>query len=208
MCNRFTLSIILFLSSTIAQAQSKFLLLLGPSGVGKSTIIKRLKELDNRFEYISPLTTRPLRDGEKDKIHVSLEEIHKLDCEGKLLTINNIYGTYYATPKQNIDLALSSNRFPVLDWPAQKMDIMLMTYPTDLFVVYIAPENNDELLRRLSLDNRDINGQRYSAGKDELEKFYLGSYDSFIDIKIVNAQGNIDEIAHLIYQAYCNAIQG
>ena len=43
----------------------KFLLLLGVSGVGKSTIIRKLLAMDERFVYISPYITRQLREGER-----------------------------------------------------------------------------------------------------------------------------------------------
>ncbi|MBU4010588.1 MAG: guanylate kinase, partial [Proteobacteria bacterium] len=61
---------------------SKFLLLLGVSGVGKSTLIRELKRLDERFIYISPYMTRPLREGESDKIEVSNEEMDLMISKG------------------------------------------------------------------------------------------------------------------------------
>ncbi|MBI2459148.1 MAG: hypothetical protein HYV53_01175 [Parcubacteria group bacterium] len=57
---------------------SKFLLLLGPSGVGKSAIIDELSKFDNRFVYISPYMTRPLRLGEKNKVAVSDEQMDEM----------------------------------------------------------------------------------------------------------------------------------
>lgn len=198
--------LVILMFQGVVLAQSKFLLLLGPSGVGKSTIIRHLKAFDRRFEYVTPMTTRQLREGEKDKVHIPLEEMRQLEAEGRLLTINNIYGTYYATPKSIIDTALDEERFPVLDWPVQKMEIMRTTYPDQLFVVYVAPENTDELLRRLALDNRDTNGQRYALGKDELEHLHAGDYNSFIDLHVVNAQGHSEAVARTIYEAYCSAL--
>ncbi|HBD04983.1 TPA: hypothetical protein DCZ32_00830, partial [Candidatus Uhrbacteria bacterium] len=57
---------------------SKLLLLLGPSGVGKSAIIDELSKLDSRFVYISPYMTRPLRQGERNKIAVSDEQMDEM----------------------------------------------------------------------------------------------------------------------------------
>jgi len=48
------------------------------SGVGKSCIIEELIKIDDRFTYISPYVTRPLRDGEKNKIHISGEEMDEM----------------------------------------------------------------------------------------------------------------------------------
>lgn len=182
--------------------EGKFLLLLGPSGVGKSTIIRHLSEMDSRFVYVSPYTTRDLRPGEKDKVHVSLEKIEHLEKTGKLLTINKIYGIYYATPKDTIDLALASGKFPILDWPVDKMEVMLKNYKGKLFAVYVEPDSLDELQWRLSQDGRDKEGKRFSAGKEELHKYYLGEFDEVINLKILNKQGADKEVAAKIYHGF------
>lgn len=186
----------------VVSIESKFVLLMGPSGAGKSTIIRHLKELDSRFEYVVPLTTRPLRDGEKDKIHVELDEIYSLDAQGKLLTINNIYGIYYATPKYLIDDALAQGKFPILDWPIDKLFLMDNVYGEQLYKIYIEPENVQELKKRLLADNRDVNGQRYMAGLAEMEDLYAGYYDHAIDLRVINAHGYAKEIAELIYKHF------
>jgi guanylate kinase len=190
----------LFLSFSLAAAESKFILLLGPSGVGKSTIIGHLRYADPRFVYISPYTTRELRPGETDKIHVELETIQRLQEEEKLLTVNEIYGIFYATPKETIDLSLAEGKFPILDWPVEKMDVMLSHYEDQLFVIYIEPENLQVLQERLAHDGRDRDGKRFAAGKEELQNYYEGKYDHLIDIKIINQDGGDKEVATMIYQ--------
>jgi guanylate kinase len=194
----------MFLTTSINAEEGKFFLLLGPSGSGKSTIIEYLKEMDARFIYVSPYTTRTLREGETDKIHVSLEQIKQMQIENKLLTVNNIYGIYYATPKDVIDNALSSGLFPILDWPADKMDIMLNYYSDHLKIIYIEPENLQELERRLATDGRDKDGQRFAKGKEELENYASGIYDNFIDLKIVNTEGEAQKQATTIYKYFVN----
>jgi len=67
---------------------TKFLLLLGVSGVGKSTIIEALRKIDNRFVYISPYITRMLRDGEKDKIFVADSAMDETNKRGEFLVVN------------------------------------------------------------------------------------------------------------------------
>lgn len=196
----------LLLASALSANEGVFLLLLGPSGVGKSTIIEQLQEMDSRFEYISPFVTRPLRPGESSKIHVSEEELWSRQSKGEILTVNQIYGIYYATPKSTIDHALEKEHFPVLDWPADKMQIMLQTYGDRLFVVYLEPDSIEELQRRLELDGRDKDGQRFARGKEELERYWEGKYDAFIDMKAANSRGNSQQIAKLIYERMMDMI--
>ncbi len=186
--------------SLTLSAEGKFVLLLGPSGAGKSTIIRHLSEMDSRFVYVSPYITRDLRPGETDKIHVDIETIKQLEEEGRLLTVNEIYGIYYATPKDVIDLAMVQDMFPILDWPVDKMSLMLENYKGKLFTVYVEPESLVELEQRLAKDGRDENGKRFSAGQVELEKYHSGIFDQFIDVKIINKNGEDKKVAQMIYQ--------
>lgn len=195
---------VIFFASTLSAEEGKFFLLLGPSGCGKSTIIHHLQEIDSRFQYISPYTTRELREGETDKIHVSLGDIQRMDSENKLLTVNNIYGIYYATPKDVIDNALSCGLFPILDWPVDKIDLMINHYPNHLHVIYIEPESLEELALRLAKDGRDKDGQRFAKGQLELENYASGLYDPFIDLKILNEAGQAKEQAFKIYKHFVN----
>ncbi len=189
------------------QVQGKFLLLMGPSGAGKSTIIRNLKKLDQRFEYVTPLTTRELRANEQDKIHVSLAEMYKLEQAGQLLTINNIYGLYYATPKHVIDDSLAQGKFPILDWPIDKLEIMEKIYGSQLYKVYIQPDDLAELKRRLLQDNRDKDGLRYAAGVLEIEHAGAGKYDQFVDLKLINKKDCDEEIAQYIYTNFMAALK-
>lgn len=192
---------------SISSASSKFLLLMGPSGTGKSTIINHLKNRDNRFVYVAPFTTRELRPGEQDKVHIGFDELETLRESGALLAINNIYGIYYATPKHIIDQALTNDQFPVLDWPIDKIDIMKSFYGEQLYLVYVEPDDINELARRLSLDTRDKDGKRYQAGKEEIDNLLSGKYDRLVDLRIVNAKGHDLEVAEEIYLNFLKSLE-
>lgn len=181
---------------------SKFLLLLGPSGVGKSMIIQELIKLDNRFTYISPYITRSLRDGEKDKISVSDLEIDNMNERGELLVINPLYGIRYATPRKPIIKALSEELFPVLDWPIDRMHIMIKAFPEKLYSVYIIPPSIEILSQRLSKDKRDLNGDRLESARIELEQFWSHKYVGMYDIDIVSKENDIPNLANFIYISY------
>jgi len=66
---------------------SKFLLVLGVSGAGKSVIIRELLKLDSRFRYISPFVTRPLRAGEIDKVHMDEAEMLERYKRGEFVVV-------------------------------------------------------------------------------------------------------------------------
>jgi len=181
---------------------SKFLLLLGPSGAGKSTIIHELRDLDSRFIYISPYITRPLREGEKDKISITDEVMDTMDGKGEFLIINNLYDIRYATPRLPIIEAMEQKNFPILDWPISKMDIMTQAFPEDLLTVYIAPPTIEELRHRIKKDGRDTDGSRFRDAKAELKRYWAGEFDNYCDLKIVNQTGQTIEISQKIYSIY------
>lgn len=182
---------------------SKFLLLLGPSGVGKSTIIEELIRIDERFTYISPYMTRNLRNGEKNKIPISDEEMNILWNKGELLVINTLYDDIrYATPRVPILQALKKNRFPVLDWPISRIQIMKESFLDQLYLVYISPTSINVLKDRLDKDDRDIDGKRLKSACIELQAYWSHEYDSIFDLAIISEENQINKIAHTIYVNY------
>lgn len=186
-------------------SNQKFLLLLGPSGVGKSAIMKELRLMDSSFTYISPLMTRALRLGETDKVPVSESELDEMERQGKFLAVNQLYGVRYATPREPIEKAFRNGNFPLLDWPVQNIQTMLGAFPGRTFTVYIAPPDLSTLERRLS-DGRDINRARYEAGERELHAFYAGTYHDVVNYRVVNPEQETRKTAEKIYDMYIAAI--
>jgi guanylate kinase len=200
-----TLLVIITINAyAISGKEGGFLLITGPSGSGKSTIISYLKQIDPRFVYVTPYTTRKLRRGEHDKLSISVKQMKKLEKDKKLLVVNKIYGIYYGTPKTIIDDAINQGNFPVLDWPIEKIDIMKKHYNNNIYVVYVLPENIKELKNRLTKDKRDKDGQRLSLGIKELKNNLQGLYDNNIDLKIINKKHEEKKIAEIIYDKFIN----
>ncbi len=185
---------------------TKFLLLLGPSGVGKTTIIKKLREMDTHFVYISPYITRKLRASEADKVYVSNKKLDKLVADGKILVVNHLYGIRYATPKERIERAFKRNEFPLLDWPIDRLDVMQEHFPGRLFRVYVRPPSLKVLRERLEEDSRDTDQTRLKAGTDELKRLKRGEYDHLIDYRVTNPTSSSEAVAEKIYKRYLSAI--
>lgn len=181
---------------------SKFLLLLGPSGVGKSSIIEELIRLDNRFVYISPFMTRPLREGERNKISISDEEMDEMSERGEFLVINELYGVRYATPRHPIEQALKDDNFPVLDWPIDRVSVMTEAFPNQLYIVYISPPSIEALQQRLARDNRDTDGHRLRSACVELETLESSRHVGIYDFKIVSEENQMPKVAQMIYANY------
>lgn len=185
---------------------SKFLLLLGPSGVGKSVIIEELCRLDSRFVYISPYMTRSLRERETNKISISDKEMDGMWSRGELLVINELYGIRYATPRLPIIKALGKNDFPVLDWPVSKIDVMVQAFPNQLHVVYVSPPSIEVLCQRLAKDKRDIDGSRLQNACEELKAYWSSRYDGIYNFEVISEENQTLKIAQAIYSSYIKSL--
>lgn len=180
----------------------RFILLIGPSGSGRSTLIRQLCT-DSRYQYISPYMTRNLREGERDKRAVSEKEMDGLEASQSLITVNRIYGVRYGTPKEPILQAFKNNQFPILDWPSEKIDLMIDVFTRRrLFIVYVAPPSLNELYRRLSLDRRDCDGERFRVGSADYAQYLRGAYDTIADIKIISYTDQVLQCARQIHERY------
>jgi guanylate kinase len=184
--------------------KSKFLLLLGVTGCGKSSLIRILEVLDRRFIYIKPYTTRTLRENETDKVSISENEMQRLWDTGSLLTITNLYGVKYGTPHNLITESLKTNNFPILDFPIQKIQVMERLFHDKLVKVYIYPPSIEELSKRLK--GRSDFTHRFKFAKDELTDFKKGLFHTKIDLFIANETNKEKETANLIYKYYLDKL--
>jgi guanylate kinase len=126
------------------------LVISGPSGVGKDTVIKRLLELDPNLRYSVSYTTRPPRPGEVDGVDyrfVSRDEFDRLIREGALLEHATYDGHLYGTPIAPLDQARAAGYDIVLKIDVQGAEQVRKRAP-DALRIFLAPPNMDELLRR------------------------------------------------------------
>jgi len=187
------------------RSRSKFLLVLGVSGVGKSEIMRELRKLDSRFVYISPFMTRGLRLNETDKIPISDAELDEKQQRGELLVINDLYGIRYATPRELLMQTFREEKFPLLDWPINRLDIMEQAFPGKIYRVYIEPPDLDTLQIHLA-DGRDPDQKRFDSAVIELIALKLGRYDSHIDCRAMSRENEITAVAKEIYAQYLQSM--
>jgi guanylate kinase len=126
------------------------LVISGPSGVGKDTVIKQLLELDPNLRYSVSYTTRPPRPGEVDGVDyrfVNGGEFERLIREGALLEHATYDGHLYGTPIAPLDEARVAGKDIVLKIDVQGAEQVRKRAP-DALRIFLAPPNMNELLRR------------------------------------------------------------
>ena len=92
------------------------LIIAGPSAVGKTTIAHRMLELDDRYEFVRSVTTRPCRADQFDNeyIYITIEEFRRLIETAGVLEHTEYAGNFYGTPRSEIDRITSEGKIPLL----------------------------------------------------------------------------------------------
>ena len=92
------------------------LIIAGPSAVGKTTVAHRMLELDDRYEFVRSVTTRPCRGDQfnSEYIYISDEQFRELIANGGVLEHTEYAGSFYGTPRSEIDRITSCGKVPLL----------------------------------------------------------------------------------------------
>lgn len=122
----------------------------GPSGVGKDTLIERLRERDPRLHYSVSYTTRKPRHGEVEGVSyffVSRQQFEELIKQGFLLEYATYNGNYYGTPAAAVEEARAAGHDIVLKIEVQGAAQVRKRAPDAVFI-FISPPSKEELVRR------------------------------------------------------------
>ena len=155
----------------------------GPSGVGKSTVLKELfKDRDDLYFSVSA-TTREPRPGEVDGVHyhfISDDALLPMAERDELLEHAGYAGNFYGTPRIPVDEALAQGRDVMLEIDVQGAQQIYAKRP-DAVRIFLAPPSWTELEHRLvgrGTDSAEKIQQRLRRARDEMA--LAADYDYFI----------------------------
>jgi guanylate kinase len=122
----------------------------GPGGVGKDTIISRLVERDPRLGFSVSYTTRPRRPYEEQDVHYSFvegDDFERLVEGDELLEHALVNGHRYGTSRTRVDEGLRIGADVIIKPEVQGAEQLRLARPDGLFI-FVQPPTMDELLRR------------------------------------------------------------
>lgn len=163
----------------------KLIILTGPSGVGKGTLMRSLLQRHPELHYSVSVTTRSPRPGEtngKDYYFVSRGEFEELVAAGELLEWAEFAGNYYGTPREAVINQIRSGKRVVLEIELKGARQIRASYPSALSI-FILPPSMSELEKRIrgrAQDSDEAIARRLGRAQEEIT-----AADEF-DIQIVN----------------------
>jgi guanylate kinase len=164
----------------------------GPSGVGKDSVLMRMRELAFPFHFVVTATSRPIRPGEVDGYDyhfVSVERFERMIHDEELLEWATVYGQYKGIPKFEVRQAMASGRDVVLRINVDGAATIRRLAPEAVFI-FLAPATTDELRRRLAVrrtESLDEIEGRLAVAAQELEQV-----EQF-DYVVINREDRLDE---------------
>lgn len=165
------------------------LVLSSPSGAGKTTLSKKLVELDSNLIMSTSYTTRTKRVGEKDgqDYHfVEVGDFKEMIGENQLLEYALVFGNYYGTPRLPVEKYLAQGKDVVfdIDWQGAQQLAQQKCSVEDVVSIFILPPSASELESRLKTRNQDSISEVESRMSQAASE--LSHYDEYNYIMVNN----------------------
>lgn len=163
----------------------------GPSGVGKDTVLSKMKGLAKPYHFTVTATTRPMRSTEQngvDYIFVTKKIFCKMIESGEFLEWAKVHGNHYGIPRQQILDAMKNGNDIIVKPDIQGAETIKKIYPNAI-LIFLAPSDINELSTRLTLRRTESSSElkaRLKTAKREMRK-----KDQF-DYVVVNHHNKID----------------
>jgi guanylate kinase len=164
----------------------------GPSGVGKDSVLRGLKERNLDMHFVVTATTRPRREEETqgvDYFFLSKDEFARMIELNELIEYAIVYNDYKGIPKQQVRAALASGQDVVMRVDVQGATTIRKLAP-EAVLIFLTTESEAALVRRLKArqtETAENLSLRIATARQELKRA------AEFDYLIVNADGRLDE---------------
>jgi guanylate kinase len=179
-------------SFNIFNPQPLLIVISGPSGVGKDSVVQRLKESGLPVHFVVTATTRPRRSEERegvDYFFVTKEAFAYMIDRDELIEYAIVYNDYKGIPKQQVREALASGKDVVMRVDVQGA-ATIRKLAAEAVLIFLTTRNEQELVERLKnrkTDTAEDLSLRIATARQELKQV-----DGF-DYVVVNADCHLKE---------------
>jgi guanylate kinase len=179
------------------QRQPLLIVISGPSGVGKDTVVHRMRERRLPFRFVVTATSRPRRDEEVDGVDylfLTHEEFEAMVARGEFLEHALVYGQFKGIPRRHVREALATGQDVVFRIDVQGAETVRRLCPEAL-LIFLATRDEEELARRLRkrrTESEEALELRLATARREYEKVGL------FDYVVVNGDDELDRAVDTI----------
>lgn len=167
------------------KAKGMVVLVTGPAGVGKDSVISEMIRRDSSLRLIPKYTNRPLRQGELGRLYASDQELDAMERTGNVIVVKNRFGIRIGEPISAMRDMLRFGLNPVTDYFIREVLDFKARIGTRVFTVYLKPPTPAELWRRLEISGRT---DRFKTEMQELTDVTTGRYSGEIDLMWINQE--------------------
>jgi guanylate kinase len=173
------------------QPHPLLLVISGPSGVGKDSLVTGIKERGVNFHFVVTATSRPPRSGEEEGIDyffVSKAEFEAMIEQDALIEYAVVYGQYKGVPKQQVRDALDSGKDVVMRLDVQGATTVKRLIPGAV-LLFLSAASEEELIDRLK--RRKTEDDQQLQRRIETARAEMAQVDRF-DYVVINRDGELD----------------
>jgi guanylate kinase len=182
--------------------QPLLIVISGPSGVGKDTIIQRMKERRLPFHFVVTATTRAPRDGEvhgRDYFFISSDEFAEMIEKDELLEYANVYNDYKGIPKQQVREALATGQDVIMRIDVQGAAKIRKLTADGAALIFLTTNSEQELVDRLRARKSETPeglNLRIATARKELER--MREFDYCVVNHDMSLDDTVDRIIAII----------
>jgi guanylate kinase len=192
---------------TVGQSGAMVVIISGPSGVGKDTIIRLLMERHptDRRCFVVTYKTRAPRHSEIEGVDyqfVSVDDFRRLLAEGRLLEASEVHGHWSGTPRDQVASALVDGRDALLRIDVQGADKIKALIP-EAVRIFVAPPSADVRKRRLADRATESAEEQAKRNLDaEAEMARAADFDYVVVNENDQPEATADQIDSIIQQEH------
>lgn len=165
------------LENDVIARRGLMLVLSSPSGAGKTTLTRLLRDEEPSLTLSVSVTTRKRRPSEVEGVHyrfIEVDEFVTLRDRGDLLEWAEVHGNFYGSPRREIERSLAAGKDILFDIDYQGAMQVRQKAPDDVVSIFILPPSIPELRRRLERraeDAADVIEKRLAAARVEIDRW-------------------------------------